>query len=178
MDIEDQQSLLTIDLGDLDFLCGDIITDEDIQLSQVCEEIEQEHDISEEFIGRASKTYKGGLAQMQLTNKRIRHHSSAGERCIADYYKMYLDGLDNAGSFYRRPLQGSPPKYGNQLVSAVLEPIPGVAKSLEKRKREDDMETETDLPCRPTKTLRSFGSDITNAKKGQYFQNCNISFNF
>uniref|UniRef100_K1Q4B5 Uncharacterized protein n=1 Tax=Magallana gigas TaxID=29159 RepID=K1Q4B5_MAGGI len=41
-----------------------------------------------EFIGRASKTYKGGLAQMQLTNKRIRHHSSAG----------------------------SPPKYGNQLV--------------------------------------------------------------
>lgn len=47
MDMEDQQSLLTIDLGDLDFLCGDIITDEDIQLSQVCEEIEQEHDISE-----------------------------------------------------------------------------------------------------------------------------------
>lgn len=35
MDMEDQQSLLkqsllTIDLGDLDFLCGDIITDEDI----------------------------------------------------------------------------------------------------------------------------------------------------
>lgn len=29
------------------FFCGDIITDEDIQLSQVCEEIEQEHDISE-----------------------------------------------------------------------------------------------------------------------------------
>lgn len=49
MDMEDQQSLLTIDLGDLDFLCGDIITDEDIQLSQVCEEIEQEHDISEVF---------------------------------------------------------------------------------------------------------------------------------
>lgn len=52
MDMGDQQSLLkqsllTIDLGDLDFLCGDIITDEDIQLSQVCEEIEQEHDISE-----------------------------------------------------------------------------------------------------------------------------------
>uniref|UniRef100_K1PTH0 Uncharacterized protein n=1 Tax=Magallana gigas TaxID=29159 RepID=K1PTH0_MAGGI len=55
-------------------------------------------------------------------------------------------------------------------VSAVMEPIPGVAKSLEKRKR--DMETDTDLPCRPTKTLRSFGPDITNSKNGQYFQNC------
>uniref|UniRef100_A0A8W8J837 Uncharacterized protein n=1 Tax=Magallana gigas TaxID=29159 RepID=A0A8W8J837_MAGGI len=127
MDMEDQQSLLTIDLGDLDFLCGDIITDEDIQLSQVCEELEQEHDISEE--------------------KAVRK------------YKQPCDDI-------------------LKKVSAVLEPIPGVAKSLEKRKREDDMETDTDLPCRPTKTLRSFGSDITNAKNGQYFQNCNISFNF
>lgn len=32
---------------------------------------------------------------------------------------MYLDGLNNGGggmSFYRPPLQGSPQKYGNQLV--------------------------------------------------------------
>lgn len=35
MDIEDQHGLLTIDLGDLEFSCGDIVRDEDIQLSQV-----------------------------------------------------------------------------------------------------------------------------------------------
>lgn len=193
--------------------------------------------------------YRYYMLLILIVSKNFVFSSILGERCIADYYKMYLDGLDNAGSFYRRPLQGSPPKYGNQLVgvnklksmmkvickkaglegnysnhsgkrtcatqlymagvdeqeimrrtghrsekvvrkykqpcddilkkvSAVLEPIPGVAKSLEKRKREDDMETDTELPCRPTKTLRSFGSDITNAKNGQYFQNCNISFNF
>lgn len=32
-------------------------------------------------------------------------------------------------------------------VSAVLEPTPWVAKFLDKRKREDDMETDTDLSC-------------------------------
>lgn len=63
-------------------------------------------------------------------------------------------------------------------MSAVLEPIPGVMKSLKKRKRKDDMETDTDLHCHPNKALRSFGSDITNAKNGNFFKNCTISFQF
>lgn len=64
-------------------------------------------------------------------------------------------------------------------VSAVLEPTPWVAKFLDKRKRQDDMETDTDLSCcQKTTSLRSFGSDVTNAKNGQYFKKCNISLNF
>ena len=41
------------------------------------------------------------------------------DRCIADYFSLYLDSLGNEGSFYRRPLPGSsesPIRYGNQVV--------------------------------------------------------------
>lgn len=43
---------------------------------------------------------------------------------------------------YRQPCDDNFKK-----VSAVLEPTPWVAKFLDKRKREDDMETDTDLSC-------------------------------
>ncbi|XP_062620651.1 uncharacterized protein LOC134282241 [Saccostrea cucullata] len=69
-----------------------------------------------EFTGRSTKTFKGGLAHKELHNKQIRHYCQPGERCMADYFKVHLDALGNEGSFYRRPLAGSPPRYGSQLV--------------------------------------------------------------
>ncbi|KAK3107750.1 hypothetical protein FSP39_021374 [Pinctada imbricata] len=72
-----------------------------------------------QFVGRSTKTYKGGLGQMNVTNKNIKHHCQPGDRCIADYFSLYLDSLGNEGSFYRRPLPGSsesPIRYGNQVV--------------------------------------------------------------
>lgn len=63
-------------------------------------------------------------------------------------------------------------------VRKYKESIPVVAKSLEKRKREDDMGTDIDLSCHQTKTLRSFGFHITNTKNGQYFGNCTVTIIF
>ena len=40
----------------------------------------------------------------------------SGERCIADYFRVYLDALGDSGKFYRRPLPGNPPRFGNQPV--------------------------------------------------------------
>ena len=40
----------------------------------------------------------------------------SGPRCLADYFHAYLDALGNHGKFYRRPLTGNPPRYGNQVV--------------------------------------------------------------
>ncbi|XP_062567663.1 uncharacterized protein LOC134229896 [Saccostrea cucullata] len=35
---------------------------------------------------------------------------------MADLFKLYLEALGNEGLFYRRPLAGSPPRYGIQAV--------------------------------------------------------------
>ena len=35
---------------------------------------------------------------------------------MADFFKVYLQALGNEGFFYRRPLSGSPPRYGMQAV--------------------------------------------------------------
>ncbi|XP_033754046.1 uncharacterized protein LOC117337262 [Pecten maximus] len=68
-----------------------------------------------EFVGRASKTFKGGLAQREIDIKNIRHYSNQGERCIVDLYEKYLQALVS-GKFYRRALPGTPPRFGNQPV--------------------------------------------------------------
>ncbi|CAC5385195.1 unnamed protein product [Mytilus coruscus] len=70
-----------------------------------------------QFIGGQSKTFKGGLVHMNITNKNIKHYCKPGERCIADFFKVHLDALANDGNFYRRPLKGipgTPIRYGNQ----------------------------------------------------------------
>ena len=41
-----------------------------------------------EFTGRATKTYKGGLAQMELSNKIIRHTSQGGLCYTSSYYNF------------------------------------------------------------------------------------------
>ncbi|XP_033728721.1 uncharacterized protein LOC117317870 [Pecten maximus] len=41
-----------------------------------------------EFVGRASKTFKGGLAQREIDIKNIRHYSNQGERFIVDLYEL------------------------------------------------------------------------------------------
>eukprot|EP00105_Crassostrea_gigas_P009739 XP_011424812.1 PREDICTED: uncharacterized protein LOC105326458 [Crassostrea gigas] len=69
-----------------------------------------------EFRGRSTKTFKGGLAHKELHNKQIRHYCQPGDRCMANFFKIYLDALGNEGPFYRRSLAGSPPRYGSQLV--------------------------------------------------------------
>ncbi|KAK3107796.1 hypothetical protein FSP39_022395 [Pinctada imbricata] len=71
------------------------------------------------FSGRSSKTFKGGLQHLQLTNKDIKHYCDEGERCLVDYYRIYLDALGNEGPFYRRPLAGSGSvsvRYGEQVL--------------------------------------------------------------
>ncbi|XP_061180579.1 uncharacterized protein LOC133189188 [Saccostrea echinata] len=72
-----------------------------------------------EFTGRETKTYKGGLGQLNVCNKTIKHHCQSGERCIADYFDPYLDSLGRQGTFYRRPLPATSEvliRYGNQVV--------------------------------------------------------------
>ncbi|KAK3082931.1 hypothetical protein FSP39_009329 [Pinctada imbricata] len=71
------------------------------------------------FTGRSSKTFKGGLQHLQLTNKDIKHYCDEGERCLVDYYRIYLDALGNEGPFYRRPLAASGSvsvRYGEQVL--------------------------------------------------------------
>ncbi|XP_061176185.1 uncharacterized protein LOC133185143 [Saccostrea echinata] len=55
------------------------------------------------FVGRSSKTYKGGLGQSNVQNKNIKHYSDPGERCIIDFFDAYLKAI-GGGPFYRRPL--------------------------------------------------------------------------
>lgn len=72
-----------------------------------------------QFSGRATKTYKGGLGHLNVQSKNLRHHSSPGDRCLVDYFELYLGSLGNTGAFYRRPL---PPtdeeqiRFGQQVV--------------------------------------------------------------
>nr|XP_019920759.2 uncharacterized protein KIAA1958 [Crassostrea gigas] len=72
-----------------------------------------------QFSGRATKTYQGGLGHLNLQSKNLRHHSSPGDRCLVDYFELYLGSLGNTGAFYRRPL---PPtdeeqiRFGQQVV--------------------------------------------------------------
>jgi hypothetical protein len=39
-----------------------------------------------QFVGRSTKTYKGGLGQMNVTNKNIKHHSQSGEFVLFVFY--------------------------------------------------------------------------------------------
>ncbi|XP_061195452.1 uncharacterized protein LOC133203697 [Saccostrea echinata] len=72
-----------------------------------------------QFTGRATKTYKGGLGHLNVQSKNLKHHSPPGDRCMVDYFELYLESLGNTGAFYRRPL---PPtdevliRFGQQLV--------------------------------------------------------------
>ncbi|XP_062598901.1 uncharacterized protein LOC134260347, partial [Saccostrea cucullata] len=71
------------------------------------------------FTGRSSKTYKGGLKHLQLTNKDLKHYCQEGERCLADFYRTYLEALNNDGLFYRRPLAVAGPvcvRYGEHVL--------------------------------------------------------------
>lgn len=63
------------------------------------------------FMGRSSKTYKGGLDQLNVQNKNIKHYSDPGERCIIDFFDVYLKAVGE-GSFYRRP----PPPTGDAKI--------------------------------------------------------------
>ncbi|XP_062585825.1 uncharacterized protein LOC134247485 [Saccostrea cucullata] len=87
-----------------------------------CEQFSIGNDIHGQFIqfvGRASKTYKGGFGQMNLQTKNLKHYCEPGDRCLAEYFQIYLDALDGAGPFYRRPLPGTsekPVRYGTQVV--------------------------------------------------------------
>lgn len=87
-----------------------------------CEQFSIGNDVHGQFIqfhGRASKTYKGGLGQMNVQTKNLKHYSEPGNRCLAEYFRIYLDALDGQGPFYRRPLPGTPDRpirYGTQVV--------------------------------------------------------------
>ncbi|XP_063397184.1 uncharacterized protein KIAA1958-like [Mytilus trossulus] len=41
------------------------------------------------FIGRSTKTFKGGLSHLSLDNKDIKHYSEEGPRCIATHFQKY-----------------------------------------------------------------------------------------
>jgi len=42
--------------------------------------------------------------------------SSSGNRCIADFFSLYLDALGGNGSFYRRPIPGNTIRFSNQNI--------------------------------------------------------------
>lgn len=69
-----------------------------------------------QFVGRQSKTYQGGLRQMQLSNKNIKHYCTSGERSLYTIFDLYLTALGNTGIFYRRPLPGPEIRYGTQAL--------------------------------------------------------------
>ncbi|KAK3107197.1 hypothetical protein FSP39_009112 [Pinctada imbricata] len=86
------------------------------------------------FTGRSSKTFKGGLQHLQLTNKDIKHYCDEGQRCLVDYYRIYLDALGNEGPFYRRPLAGSGSvsvRYGEQVLG--INKLKGLMKEITDR---------------------------------------------
>ncbi|XP_063436319.1 uncharacterized protein LOC134717755 [Mytilus trossulus] len=71
------------------------------------------------FIGRSTKTFKGGLSHLSLDNKDIKHYSEEGPRCIATHFQKYLEALGNDGIFYRKPRKGNSEqtiRYGKQAV--------------------------------------------------------------
>ncbi|XP_078330429.1 uncharacterized protein LOC111100766 [Crassostrea virginica] len=79
------------------------------------------------FHGRLSKTYKGGLKHIQLQNKDIKHYCLNAERCLADFYMVYLDALGHRGAFYRRPLAVGI-RYGEQVLG--INKIKGLMKEI------------------------------------------------
>ncbi|XP_053384594.1 uncharacterized protein LOC128550162 [Mercenaria mercenaria] len=71
------------------------------------------------FIGRGSKTYHGGLGQMSINNKDIKHYCTPGPRCMATHFETYINAVGNDGDFYKRPLPAMPGnsiRYGHQPV--------------------------------------------------------------
>ncbi|CAC5377313.1 unnamed protein product [Mytilus coruscus] len=70
------------------------------------------------FTGRTSKTFSGGLNQLHVKSKDIKHFCPKTKDgfCIAEYYEKYLAALGNRGPFYRRPLAGSSVRYAEQAV--------------------------------------------------------------
>lgn len=69
-----------------------------------------------EFFGRSNKTYKGGLKDLEISNKNIRHYCQNVDRNVADFFKQYIEALGGRGAFYRRPLHGYPIRYGEQPI--------------------------------------------------------------
>ncbi|XP_062568432.1 uncharacterized protein LOC134230612 [Saccostrea cucullata] len=64
-------------------------------------------------------TIRGELKHLQLTNKDLKHYCQEGERCLADFYRTYLEALNDDGPFYRRPLAVASPvcvRYGEQVL--------------------------------------------------------------
>lgn len=56
---------------------------------------------------------------MNVQTKNLKHYSEPGNRCLAEYFRIYLEALDSQGPFYRRPLPGTPERpirYGTQVV--------------------------------------------------------------
>ncbi|XP_061170287.1 uncharacterized protein LOC133179582 [Saccostrea echinata] len=69
-----------------------------------------------QFVGRQNKTYQGGLRQMQLSNKNIKHYCQPGDRSLYGIFDLYLTTLGNNGLFYRKPLPGPEIRYGTQAL--------------------------------------------------------------
>ncbi|CAG2237039.1 unnamed protein product [Mytilus edulis] len=81
----------------VDFLGDD---EENLVLSQISEQDATGRFIR--FIGRNNKAFKGGLGDLRLDNKDIKHYAR-GPRCIVDFYETYLKAI-GSGVFYRKPL--------------------------------------------------------------------------
>ncbi|XP_062606633.1 uncharacterized protein LOC134268405 [Saccostrea cucullata] len=69
-----------------------------------------------EFLGRSTKTYKGGLKELEIVNKNIRHYCQNYERNVAYFVRQYIEALWGRGAFYRRSLHGYPIRYGEQPI--------------------------------------------------------------
>ncbi|XP_062602127.1 zinc finger MYM-type protein 2-like [Saccostrea cucullata] len=69
-----------------------------------------------QFVGRQNKTYQGGLRQMQLSNKNIKHYCKLGDRSLYEIFDLYLTTLGNDGLFYRKPLPGPEIRFGTQAL--------------------------------------------------------------
>ena len=79
---------------------------------------------------------------------------------MANFFKIYLDALGNEGPFYRRPLAGSSPRYGSQLV--------GVNKLNSMMK----VICEKDISLKIAEKIKYFVNDV------HLFQNYGMSKNF
>ena len=58
-----------------------------------------------EYIGRTSKTYKGGLNQKKLLPKNLRVYAmpELGDRDFLNCLKYYISLIPSTGPFYWRP---------------------------------------------------------------------------
>ena len=70
------------------------------------------------FVGRSSKNVQGGLNQRKVSSKNLKIYAkpNEGSRCIVVIYTIFFDLIPKTGPFYRKPLKGSPPKFGSQVI--------------------------------------------------------------